>query len=104
MEITPGFASVAENNDIVLTCKAQGKPAPALSWYYETDTVNALMNSSDYEILTWDTPTTGNETIVYSSLNITMAGDHDVGKYYCGAKNKLVDERIWRRVDVLCEL
>ncbi|XP_073990282.1 lachesin-like isoform X2 [Rhodnius prolixus] len=88
---TPSWLTVAEGDDVLLICKAEGRPRPVISWRRE-----------DYLPIR----TQGREVLVYqgSVLSLTRVGRSDMASYFCIASNSVppsVSKRITLQVHYL---
>ena len=88
-EIINNVTDLLENeiNPITFICKANGEPAPNITWYFNSIMID-ISNTSKYNIFD-----SLNGTVVTSSLTIINAQSSDVGTYTCFAKNIIGTEQ-----------
>ena len=70
------LAVVDEQANTIISCQAEGFPAPSVSWYHNA----SMLLENDRVIIT---NTTTNDVTVKGEINITMAMIQDSGNYTC---------------------
>ena len=70
-------------NNVSFTCQATGEPVPTISWYFDDNPVDDILNTIKYTIsmMSLNTTTTNNMLIIMSIQS------SDVGTYTCNATN-----------------